>query len=482
MRYNAQKKVCKLPKSNPLSIGMERPGNTRRQMPPYPTVGAWVGRMGGRRGASPRPEIILCDPLQPPHHCVLLFNLFSMETDMSKTADYIALEDQYNARNYKPLDVVLTRGEGIWVWDVDGNRYLDFLSAYSAVNQGHAHPRILKAMTDQAARLPLTSRAFRNDRLPLMAKQLCELTGYEKVLPMNSGAEAVETALKMARKWGYKVKGVAEHQAEIITCTGNFAGRTITIVGFSTEDQYKDGFGPFTPGFVTVPYGDADALEKVITSNTVAFLVEPIQGEGGVIVPPEGYLQKARELCTKHNVLLITDEIQTGLGRTGKLFAAQWDGVRADVITIGKALSGGFYPVSAVLADAEVMGVFNPGDHGSTFGGNPLACAIASEALNVLVDEGLIENAQEQGEYLMHYLRKLESPYIKEVRGRGLLVGVDLHANAGGARRFCEALKDEGLLCKETHETVIRFAPPLTITRDDLNWALERIEKVFATL
>lgn len=394
------------------------------------------------------------------------------------TQDYIALEKKYGANNYKPLDVVLTRGEGIWVWDVDGRKYLDFLSAYSAINQGHAHPKILKAMIDQATRLPLTSRAFRNDQLPLFEKQLCELTGYEKMLPMNSGAEAVETALKMARKWGYKVKGVPEGEAQIIVCTGNFQGRTTTIISFSDEPQYKDGFGPFTPGFVMVPYGDKDALEKAITSHTVAFFVEPIQGEGGVIVPPEGYLQRARELCTEHNVLLVADEIQTGLGRSGKLFASEWDGVRPDVITIGKALSGGFYPISAVLSDAAVMDVFKPGDHGSTFGGNPIAAAVGQAALAVLTEEGLIDNANTQGEYLMGRLRRIESPHVKEVRGRGLLIGVELHPEAGGARRFCEALMKEGLLCKETHDNVIRFAPPLTITKEDIDWAMERIEPV----
>lgn len=394
------------------------------------------------------------------------------------TQDYIALEKKYGANNYKPLDVVLTRGEGIWVWDVDGRKYLDFLSAYSAVNQGHAHPKILDAMIEQAKRLPLTSRAFRNDQLPLFEKQLCELTGYEKMLPMNSGAEAVETALKMARKWGYKVKGVAEDAAEIIVCTGNFQGRTTTIISFSDEPQYKDGFGPFTPGFVMIPYGDAAALEKAITPNTVAFFVEPIQGEGGVIVPPDGYLKRARELCTQHNVLLVADEIQSGLGRSGKLFAVDWEGVRPDVVTIGKALSGGFYPVSAVLADESVMGVFKPGDHGSTFGGNPIAAAVGQAALKVLTEDGLIENANAQGEYLMGRLRRIESPHVKEVRGRGLLIGVELYPEAGGARRFCEALKEQGLLCKETHDNVIRFAPPLVISREDIDWALERIEPV----
>jgi ornithine--oxo-acid transaminase len=392
--------------------------------------------------------------------------------------DYIALEAKYGAKNYKPLDVVLERGQGIWVWDVEGRRYLDFLSAYSAVNQGHAHPEILKAMIDQASKLPLTSRAFRNDQYPLMAQELCELTGYEKMLPMNSGAEAVETAIKAARKWGYKVKGVADGQAEIIVCDGNFSGRTTTIISFSPEAQYKDGFGPFTPGFVMIPFGDADALEAAITPNTVAFIVEPIQGEGGVIVPPDGYLKRVRELCDEHNVLLVADEVQSGLGRTGKLFAAQHDDVRADIVTIGKALSGGFYPVSAMLADQKVMSVFNPGDHGSTFGGNPLAAAVARAALRVLVEEDMIENAHEQGEYLMGRLRRIESPHVKEVRGRGLLIGVELFPEAGGARRFCEALKNEGLLCKETHDNVIRFAPPLTIKREDVDWALPLIEKV----
>lgn len=394
------------------------------------------------------------------------------------TRDYIALEDQYNAHNYKPLDVVLERGEGIWVWDVDGNRYLDFLSAYSALNQGHKHPRILQALLDQAARLPLTSRAFRNDQLPLLARELCELTGYEMMLPMNTGAEAVETALKAARKWGYTVKGVPDNQAEIITCAGNFQGRTISIISFSTEPQYRAGFGPFTPGFVTVPYGDADALEAAITPNTVAFSVEPIQGEGGVIVPPAGYLRRVRDLCDRHRVLLIADEIQTGLGRTGRLFASDWEDVKPDIITIGKALSGGFYPVSAVLASREVLGVFRPGDHGSTFGGNPLAAAVARAALQVLTDEHLIENACIQGEYLMGRLRRIESDHVQEVRGRGLLIGVELKASAGGARRFCEALQQEGLLCKETHDNVIRFAPPLVIRRENIDWAIERIEKV----
>ncbi|MDQ7026677.1 MAG: ornithine--oxo-acid transaminase [Anaerolineae bacterium] len=401
-----------------------------------------------------------------------------MENLRLNTQDYIALENQYNANNYKPLDVVLERGEGIWVWDVDGHKYLDFLSAYSAVNQGHRHPRLLAALIEQAQRLPLTSRAFRNDQLPHFAKELCELTGYEKVLPMNSGAEAVETALKLARKWGYTVKGVAANKAEIIACTGNFAGRTISIISFSDEPQYKDGFGPFTPGYKVVQYGDADALEAAITPHTVAFIVEPIQGEGGVIVPPQGYLKRVREICSENNVLLITDEIQSGLGRSGKLLAADWDDVRADIVTIGKALSGGFYPVSAVLADAAIMELFKPGDHGSTFGGNPLGAAVAREALAVLTDENLIENALEMGDYLMGRLRRIESSHIKEVRGRGLLIGVELHESAGGARRFCEALMQKGLLCKETHDHVIRFAPPLVITKADIDWALEQIAPV----
>jgi ornithine--oxo-acid transaminase len=398
------------------------------------------------------------------------------------TQDFIALEDQYNAHNYKPLDVVLERGSGVWVWDINGKRYLDFLSAYSALNQGHAHPRILKAMVDQASRLPLTSRAFRNAQLPLLAKELCDLTGYEMMLPMNSGAEAVETAIKMARKWGYKIKGIPAEKAEIITCVGNFHGRTTTVVGFSTEAQYQDGFGPFTPGFVTIPYGNAEALEKAITPNTAAFIVEPIQGEGGVLVPPEGYLRKVREICTRHNVLFMADEIQTGLGRTGKLFACGWENVRADVVIIGKALSGGFYPISAVLAQKSVMNVFTPGDHGSTFGGSPLASAIAREALKVLIDEKMIENAQRQGNYLMERLSEINSPAIAEVRGKGLLVGLELKPEAGGARRYAEALQNEGILCKETHHTVLRFAPPLIITQSDLDWALVRIEKVFAAL
>ena len=394
------------------------------------------------------------------------------------TEDYIALEDQYNAHNYWPLDVVITRAEGVWVWDVEGRKYLDCLSAYSALNQGHCHPRIVRAMVEQARRLALTSRAFRNDQLPLLAKELCELTGYEMMLPMNSGAEAVETALKAARKWGYTIKGVPDDRAEIIACTGNFHGRTLSIISFSSEERYRDGFGPFTPGFKLVPYGDADALERAITPNTVAFLFEPVQGEGGVVVPPEGYIRRVRALCTRHNVLMIADEIQTGLGRTGKLLACEHEGVRPDAVTLGKALSGGMYPVSAVLASREILGVFGPGDHGSTFGGNPLACAVAREALRVIVDERLCERAAELGEYLLARLRGIRSPYVALCRGRGLLVGIVLRPEAGGARRFCEALKERGVLAKDTHGTVIRLAPPLVITREELDWALERIEKV----
>ena len=403
-----------------------------------------------------------------------------METlnEQLSSDELIALEDQYGAHNYKPLDVVLSHAEGVWVWDVEGNRYMDCLSAYSAVNQGHAHPRIREALIEQAERLPLTSRAFRNDQLGPFYRDLCELTGYEMALPMNTGAEAVETALKAARKWGYEVKGVPDGQAEIIACEGNFAGRTISIITFSSEPQYREGFGPFTPGFKLIPYGDAGALEAAITPNTVAFIVEPIQGEGGVIVPPEGYLRRVRELCTQHNVLFIADEIQTGLGRTGKLFACDHEDVRPDVVTIGKALSGGFYPVSAMLSSREVLGVFRPGDHGSTFGGNPLGVAVARAALRVLVEEDMIANAATMGEYFQDQLAEINSPHVKEVRGKGLMIGVELHPQAGGARRFCEALQAQGVLAKETHHNIIRFAPPLVITQEQVDWAIERIRPV----
>ncbi|MBN1876850.1 MAG: ornithine--oxo-acid transaminase [Anaerolineae bacterium] len=401
---------------------------------------------------------------------------------MLKTQNYIELETNYGAKNYKPLDVVLTRGQGIWVWDVEGNKYLDFLASYSAVNQGHCHPKIAEVMKTQLDRLTLTSRAFRNDQLGLFYKELCELTHSHVALPMNSGAEAVESCIKAVRKWGYKVKGIPEGQAEIIVCANNFHGRTITIVGFSTEEQYRDGYAPFTPGFKIIPFGDAAALEAAITSNTVAFLLEPIQGEAGIIVPPEGYLREVRRICTEYDIAMITDEIQTGLGRTGKLLAEEHEGVEADITLIGKALSGGFYPVSAVLSNKEVLGIFQPGDHGSTFGGNPLACAVARIALKVLVEEGMIENSAKMGDYLMEKLRGIRSQHIKEVRGRGLFIGVELYPEAGGARRFCEAMMARGLLCKETHKHVIRFAPPLIIQKDDIDWAFERIEEVLTTL
>ena len=395
-----------------------------------------------------------------------------------KTQDYIRLENEYGAMNYRPLDVVLTRGQGIWVWDVEGNKYLDFLAAYSAVNQGHCHPKILATLKEQAERLTLTSRAFRNDQLGSFYRELCELTNSHMVLPMNSGAEAVESCIKAVRKWGYREKGIPEGQAEIIVCANNFHGRTITIVGFSTEPQYRDGYAPFTPGFRIIPFGDAQALEDAITPNTVAFMVEPIQGEAGIIIPPEGYLRDVRRICTEYDIAMITDEIQTGLGRTGKLLAEEHEGIEADLTLIGKALSGGLYPVSAVLSNKEVLGVFQPGDHGSTFGGNPLGCAVARTAVKVLVEEGMIENAAVMGDYLMGRLSRIESPYIKQVRGKGLMIGVELYEEAGGARRFCEALMAKGLLCKETHKHVIRFAPPLIIQKEDIDWAIERIDEV----
>jgi ornithine--oxo-acid transaminase len=393
------------------------------------------------------------------------------------TKQYIALEDEYGARNYHPLDVVIQRGEGIWVEDVEGNRYLDCLSAYSALNQGHVHPRILKALKDQAEKVTLTSRAFRNDQLPLLYKELSEWTGYEMSLPMNSGAEAVESALKLARKWGYQKKGIPRYQAEIIVASGNFHGRTISIITFSTETLYRDDFGPFTPGFVTVPYGDAEAMEKAINSNTAAILIEPIQGEGGVLIPPQGYLKKIRKMCTENNVLFIADEIQTGLGRTGRLFACDYEEVRPDVIIIGKALAGGFYPVSAIIADEPILGLFTPGEHGSTFGGNPLGAAVARESIKVIREEKLVENSALMGEYFMERLVEIPSPHVKEVRGKGLLIGVELKNEAGGARRFCEELMKKGILAKETHEKVIRFAPPLIIKKEDIDWAIPRIRE-----
>ena len=399
-------------------------------------------------------------------------------TTLSSTRSFIELEDEFGAHNYKPLDIVLARGQDIWVWDVEGNKYLDMLASYSALNQGHCHPRILTALIEQAKKLTLVSRAFRNDQLGPFYKEICEMTHSHSVLPMNSGTEAVETALKAARKWGYQIKEIPDNMAEIIVCANNFHGRSTTIVGFSTEKQYKEGFGPFTPGFITIPFGDAEALEWAITPNTVAFLVEPIQGEGGIIVPPAGYLKKVREICDRYNVLLILDEIQTGLGRTGKLFAEEHEGIESDLTLVGKALSGGFYPISAVLSNKETLSIFQPGDHGSTFGGNPLACAVAREALKVIEDEKLIEKSLFLGHYLKESLRNILSPYVKEVRGMGLLIGVELKKSAGGARKFCETLMEKGILCKETHKHVIRFAPPLTITKEELDWALDRIESV----
>ena len=392
--------------------------------------------------------------------------------------EYIELEDLYGAHNYHPLDVILTRGEGVWVFDIDGNRYLDCLSAYSALNQGHVHPKILNALLEQVKRLTLTSRAFRNDQLPLFYKELSALTGYEMSLPMNSGAEAVETAIKLARKWAYQVKGVPRYHAEIITCQNNFHGRTVSIISFSSEPLYRDDFGPFTPGFVVVPYGDADAIANAITPHTAAVLLEPIQGESGVKIPPEGYLKRVRELCTKNNVLLIDDEIQTGLGRTGKMFACDHESVRPDMLIIGKALSGGFYPVSAVVADSNLLGLFKPGEHGSTFGGNPLGIAVARAALRVIVEEDLVANSAKMGEYFYEQLAEISSPHIKEVRGKGLFIGIELIPKAGGGRRFCEALVKMGILAKETHENVIRFAPPLIIDQATLEWAIPRIREV----
>jgi ornithine--oxo-acid transaminase len=395
-----------------------------------------------------------------------------------RTQELIDMEDRYGAHNYHPLDVVIERGEGVWVYDVDGNRYLDCLSAYSALNQGHVHPKILSAMIEQAQKVTLTSRAFRNDQLPLFYKELSEITGYEMSLPMNSGAEAVETALKMARKWAYQVKRIPRYQAEIIVASGNFHGRTISVISFSSEQFYKNDFGPFTPGFVTVKYGDFDEIRKAINPNTAAIMLEPIQGEGGVIIPPAGYLKKVSDLCKQENILFMADEIQTGFGRTGKMFACQHENVRPDITIVGKALSGGFYPVSAVLADKPILGLIQPGEHGSTFGGSPMAAAIARAALKVIVEEKLVENSAIQGEYFTDQLSEINSPHIKEVRGKGLLIGIELKPEAGGARRFCEALQEEGILAKETHENVIRFAPPLIIDKNTIDWAMPKIRQV----
>ena len=399
---------------------------------------------------------------------------------MTTSEKLIATEQRLGANNYKPLDVVLTRGEGVYVWDTDGNRYLDCLSAYSAVNQGHCHPKILAAMIEQAGRLTLTSRAFRNDQLAYLYEELAALTGSHKILPMNSGAEAVETAIKAVRKWGYEVKGVPEGQAEIIVCADNFHGRTLSIISFSTDPDARTGFGPYTPGFRIIPFGDAEAFAAAINVNTVAALIEPIQGEAGVIIPPAGYFTRIRELCTDNNVTLILDEIQTGLGRTGKLLAEEHEGIEADVTLIGKALSGGFYPVSAVLSNSEVLGVLKPGQHGSTFGGNPLACAVARTALKVLVEEGMIENAAAMGDYFLEGLRSIRSNIVRDVRGRGLMMAIELEPEAGGARQYCHALKERGLLAKDTHDHTIRLAPPLIITREQVDWAVSQIEKTIS--
>jgi len=395
------------------------------------------------------------------------------------TQDFIELEEKYGAHNYHPLDVVIDRAEGVWVYDIEGKRYLDCLAAYSAVNQGHCHPKILQTLQEQARKVTLTSRAFRNEQLPLFYKELHDLTGFDMALPMNSGAEAVETAVKAARKWGHKVKGIPQDKAEIIVCSNNFHGRTVTIISFSSDEQYRDGFGPFTPGFRIIPFGDIEALRNAVNPNTCAFLVEPIQGEAGIVIPPDGFLREAAEICRKNRVLFMADEIQSGLGRTGKLFAYMYEGITPDVLIVGKAIAGGFYPVSAVLSSREVLGVFNPGDHGSTFGGNPMGCALARTALRVLIEEKLVENSAELGAYFLKRLQSLRSPALKEVRGRGLWIGIELNCVA---RPYCEALMEEGILCKETHDHVIRIAPPLIITREEVDWAFERIAKVIEKL
>lgn len=394
---------------------------------------------------------------------------------MTKTQQIIELTEKYGAHNYKPLPIVISKAEGVWVDDPEGNRYMDMLSAYSAVNQGHRHPKIIKALKEQADRVTLTSRAFHNDQLGLFYEKLAKMTGKNMILPMNTGAEAVETAIKCVRRWAYDVKGVPQDKAEIVVCSDNFHGRTTTIVSFSTEEAYRRGFGPFTPGFKVIPYGDIDALKAAINENTAAFLVEPIQGEAGIKIPKQGFLKEAYEYCSQNNVLFVADEIQTGFGRTGKLFACEWEGVTPDMYILGKALGGGVLPVSAVAADAEILGVFESGSHGSTFGGNPLACACAIAALDVIIEENLAQRSLELGEYFLAKLKEIDNPVVKEVRGRGLLIGIELTEKA---RPYCERLKEEGLLCKETHDNVIRFAPPLIITREELDWATERIKKV----
>jgi len=402
----------------------------------------------------------------------------SVEESRNLAEELIHLEERWGAHNYRPLDVVIERAEGVWVYDVNGRRYLDCLSAYSALNQGHCHPRILAALHEQADRVTLTSRAFRNDQLPRFAAELAQLCGMEMVLPMNTGAEAVESAIKAVRRWGYTRKMIPEGQAEIIVCENNFHGRTTTICGFSSEPLYRDGFGPFTPNFVTIPFGDAEALEQAITPNTCAFLFEPIQCEAGILIPPDGFLQQASEICRRERVLLVADEIQTGLGRTGALFACQNEGVQPDVLVLGKALSGGVYPVSAVVSSREILEVFRPGSHGSTYGGNPLACAVARAALRVIVEERLADRSAELGAWLLYELRKIHHPHIKEIRGRVLLIGMQLMVPA---RSYCEKLKDLGLLCKETHDFVIRLAPPLIISEEDLDWAAGQLRKAFST-
>ncbi len=400
---------------------------------------------------------------------------------MTRSEELIRLAETYGAHNYHPLDVVIERAEGVWVWDSEGRKFLDCLSAYSALNQGHRHPRIVAALIEQAGKVTLTSRAFHNDQMGPFLKELAEICRKEMVLPMNTGAEAVETAIKTCRKWGYRVKGIPDGKAEIVVCANNFHGRTTTIVGFSSEEQYRDGFGPFTPGFVMVPYGDLKAFRRAITPHTAGFLVEPIQGEGGVIVPAEGYLRGTYDLCRENRILWMADEIQTGFGRTGRMFCCEWEGIAdPDLLILGKALGGGLYPVSAVAANGDVLGVFRPGDHGSTFGGNPLACAVARAALRVLVEENLAGRSAEMGTYFMDKLRSIRSPHVREVRGRGLLIGVEILAASGVARPFCEKLRDLGILCKETHEQVIRFAPPLVITKKEIDWAVELVAKVLA--
>ncbi|WP_394141656.1 ornithine--oxo-acid transaminase [Cytobacillus oceanisediminis] len=398
-------------------------------------------------------------------------------TEATKSKSLIEQTEKYGANNYHPLPIVISKAEGVWVEDPEGTKYMDMLSAYSAVNQGHRHPKIIQALKDQADRVTLTSRAFHNDQLGPWYEMICELTNKEMALPMNTGAEAVETAIKAARRWAYDVKGVADNQAEIIACVGNFHGRTMTAVSLSSEEEYKRGFGPMLPGIKLIPYGDLDALKEAITENTAAFLIEPIQGEAGIVIPPEGFLKQAYETCKENNVLFIADEIQAGLARSGKMFACEWEGVDPDMYILGKALGGGVFPISCVVANKDVLGVFNPGSHGSTFGGNPMACAVSVASMNVLVEEKLAERSLKLGEYFMGKLKEINNPAIKEVRGRGLFIGVELNEPA---RKYCEELKEEGLLCKETHDTVIRFAPPLVISEEELDWAIERIKKVLS--